>query len=269
MFLRLLAIETRKTLKHPALWIGLLALTSLLAFAILIDHLQIAKGYQPAKGGLEQDLLFGLAFFGWIGVLVYAITASVISAFDYPDRSIQLWLTRGVTRPVLLFARLTTILFFSLLMVCFTVVAILGLAVLSRSLFFGAVDTSNLNPSALLPVILRVFWCSLPYLALTVLFAIVSRSPLFAAGGTIVYGSVFELLALHLSSKFPTLVQYLPISLAQVLQAHNTTLDRAAAPLPIDATVMSEPRAMLLIGLIFIILSAVSLVIFSRQDLGG
>jgi len=269
MFLRMLLIETRKTLKHPALWLGMLALTLLLAFEIMVTHLQIANGYRPAVGGLEQDLLNGLEFFGWIGVLVYSVVASVISAFDYPDRSIQLWLTHGVSRPVLLFARLTTILFFGLLMVCFTVAAILGLSVISRNLFFGTVDASNLNLSALLPTILRVFWTSLPYLTLTVLLAIISRSPMFAAGGTIVYGTVFEVFGMRLGSKFPTLVRYLPISLTKVLQAYNGVLDRSVPPLPIEAMTMPESRAIILIGVIFIILSAVSLVIFSRQDLGG
>src|SRR5512142_481746 len=110
MSLRLLTIEIRKTLKHPALWIGLGALVFLMGFAMLIDHAQIARGFRPGSGGIERDLIAGLAFFNWIGILTYAVTASVISAFDYPDRSIQLWLTRGVSRPRLLFARLMTIL---------------------------------------------------------------------------------------------------------------------------------------------------------------
>jgi hypothetical protein len=269
MFLRLLTIETRKTLKHPALWIGLGALVFLLAMFVWIDHAQIARGYQESRGGLEQDLLNGLAFFNWIGVLVYAVTASVFSAFDYPDRSIQLWLNRGVSRTTLLLSRSTTILFFGLLMVCFTVATLLGLGAISRTLFFGVVDASNLNLSALPLVILRVFWGSIPYLALTVLFAVVSRSPLFAAGGTIVYGSVLEMLAMQAADRFPTLVRYLPASLIRVLQTFNTTLDRAAAPLPMDAAIMPETRAILLIGILFIAISAVSLVIFSRQDLGG
>jgi ABC-type transport system involved in multi-copper enzyme maturation permease subunit len=269
MFLRLLTIETRKTIQHPALWAGLGALVFLLAFTTLIEHAQIINGYQPATGGLEQDLLSGLAYFSWIGVLVYAVTASVIAAFDYPDRSLQLWLTRGVPRSMLLLARLAAILFFGLLMVILAFIAILGLAALSRLIFFGRVDTSNLNPAALLATILRVFWSALPYLALTVLFAVISRSPLFAAGGTIIYGTVIENLLANLENRFPTLVRYLPSQLAQVLQINNLTLDRTALPLPLDAAVMPEARAILAIGIIFIILSAVALAIFSRQDLGG
>jgi hypothetical protein len=141
------------------------------------------------------------------------------------------------------------------------------LASLSRLLLFGSVNASNLNPAALLPAILRVFWAALPYLALTVLFAVISRSPLFAAGGTIVYGTVLEPLLARLGDRFPNLVPYLPAQLAQVLQMHNLALNRLA--LPLDAALMPEARAILAIGLIFIALGAISLAIFSRQDLGG
>ncbi len=269
MLLSLINIETRKTLKHPALWIGMGALLLLLGFIIVIEHAQIVSGYQPATGGLEQDVLTGLSYFNWIGILVYAVTASVIAAFDYPDRSIQLWLTRGVPRSLLLFARLITILLFGLLMIAFSIIAILGLSALSRLLFFSSIDTSNLNWGILPLAILRVFWSSTPYLAMTMLFGLISRSPLFAAGGTIVYGTVLENLLAHLSDRFPTIIRYLPAQLAQVLQIHNLSLDRLTPALPADAAIMPETRAILAIGMIFIVLSTISLAIFSRQDLGG
>jgi hypothetical protein len=269
MFLRLFAIETRKTLKHPALWLGLAALLFLLATFMLINHLQIANGFRTASGGLEKDLLDGLAFFNWLGILVYAVIGAMIAAFDYMDRSIHLWLTRGVTRLMLLSARLAAILFFALLIVSFTVIAFLGLGVLSRSLFFHAVETSNLNLSALLPVGLRVFWSSLPYLALSVLLGMFSRSPLFAAGGTIVYASVVERFIPALSERVPWLTRYLPGSLSRVLQSRNIALDLSAKPLPMSATLMPELQVVLLIGCIFLLLSIASLVIFSHQDLGG
>ena len=181
MFLHMLGIEIRKTLRHPALWMGLAALLFLFGVFLWVSHLQVARGELTASGGLEEDLLTGLALYNWISVLVYAVTASVIAAFDYPDRSIQLWLARGVTRPILLAARLTAILFFGLMIVCFTFAALVGLGALSRMFVFGTVESSQLNPSGFLPVILRVSWGGVPYLALTVLFAVVSRSPLFAA----------------------------------------------------------------------------------------
>ena len=265
MFLHLLFIEIRKTLKHPALWLGLGVLVFLLALTILVDHLLLARGPRGASGGLENDLLLGLAFFNWLGILVYAVTGAVIAAFDYPDRSLQLWLTRGVPRALLLSARLTTILFFGWLIVCFAVAAILGLSALSRTLIFGTVDSTNLELTALPLATLRVFWSSLPYLALTVLLAILSRSPLFAAGGTIVYGTVVEQFAPALAERLPWFIHYLPASLAQVLQNGNTAIDRSVAA----AARQPHGQAILLIGLIFLFLSLASLAVFSRQDLGG
>ena len=267
MFVHQLSIEIRKTLRHPALWLGLGALTFLLASAIFIIHVQIMNGYEDGSGGLEQDLLAWLAFFNWLGSLVYAVIGAVILVFDYTDRSIQLWLTHGVSRPVLLSARLVTILLFCLLIVCFVVAVIMGLGVISRSLFFGTVDASNLNPSALLPTILRMFWSSLPYLALSVLLGILSRSPFFAAGGTIVYGSVVEQFIPAVSARAPWLTPYLPGSLSQALQSRNSALDLSALPLSMDS--MPELQVVLLIGGMFLVLSIASLAIFSRQDLGG
>lgn len=269
MFLHMLSIEIRKTLRHPALWMGLAALLFLFAMFLWISHLQVARGELAASGGLEEDLITGLALYNWIGVLVYAVTGSVIAAFDYPDRSIQLWLARGVTRPILLFARLTAILLFGLMIVCFTLAALLGLGALSRMFVFGTVEASQLNPSAFLPVILRVFWGGVPYLALTVLFAVISRSPLFAAGGTVVYGTVIEPLAPALGERFAWLIRYMPASLSQVLQTHNSILDRAATQFSPDAAGVPEPRAILVIGILFLFINIASLVIFSRQDVGG
>jgi ABC-type transport system involved in multi-copper enzyme maturation permease subunit len=268
MFLRLFAIETRKTLKNPGLWIGLAGVLFLLACATLFRHVQILNGYAEFSGGLEKDLLSGLAFFNQIGILAYAILSAGIAAFDYVDRSLHLWLTRGVSRLTLLTARLTAILFFGLLLVCVSVIAVLGLSALSRGLFFGGVDTTHLNPAALPSTVLRLFWSSLPYLALTVLLAVLSRSPFFAAGGTILYGSVVEPFAPALGGRFPWLIRYMPASLSRVLQNGALALDRHALPISPDA-IMPQGQAIFVIGMIFLLLSIASFVIFSRQDLGG
>ena len=268
MFFHLFFIEARKTFRHPALWVGSLGLVFLLAVIILIEHAQVSGGYR-ADAGLAQDILVGLSYFGWIGILVYAVTASVIAAFDYPDRSIQIWLTRGVPRTMLLFARLTVILFFGLLLVAFSVAVMLGISTLLRLLSFGSLDGTNLNWGALLPAILRIFWGAVPYLAMTMLFGVISRSPLFAAGATIVYGTVLENLLAKLADRFPSLIRYLPGQLAQVLQENNWNLDRLAPAIEPGAAVMPEARAILFIGFIFLTIITVALVVFSRQDLGG
>ena len=267
MFLRQLSIEFRKTVKHPALWIGLAALLLLLALFITIHHAQIRSGFSPSGGGLAQDLLEGISFFSWIGGFVYATTASVIAAYDYPN--LRLWLTRGLPRQTLLLARLTVILFVGGSIVLFTMLVTLGLSVLSRHLFFGGVDISRLNIAAILPMFLRTFWISLPYLGLTVGLAIVSRSPIFAGGSMIVYAVVLEKLLISVSDRYPLLTRFLPGNLAMALQINYYTIDRTASRPVFDPPLVSEPQAILAIGMIFSVLCALSLVIFSRQDLGG
>lgn len=269
MFWRALLVEIRKTLWNPALWLGLGGLLFLFACAILIRHLQIARGYAGDAGGLESDLLEGLLLFHWIGILVYAVTGAVIAAFDYLDRSIQLWLSRGVRRSVLLSARLITILLVTLGIVTFSVVALLGVAALSRGLFFGEVDVTQLHLAALPPAVLRVFWGALPYLALTVLLAVASRSPFFAAGGTVVYGTVIEPFLPALIGRWPGLLDYVPGNLARTLHQYNAAVALGAAPLSTDTFLMSQWEAALLIGALFLLLSFAALAIFSRQDLGG
>lgn len=265
MFPRLLIIETRKTAKHPALWLGLSALTALLAFLILIDHAQIANGYQQ-DAGLAQDVLSGLSYFSWIGLLVYAVAASVIAASDYQDRSIQLWLMRGTARSTFFLARLTTILLFGLLLVIYAVVALVGLAALSRLLFWGGVDAAYMNWSALPLVALRLFWSATPYLGLALFLSVLSRSPWVAAAGVILYGAVAEPFLVRADQYFPALVRYFPAKLAQVLYEFNRTLDLSTVP---SDPSMSALRAGLVIGLLLALCGSGAFVVFSRQELGG
>lgn len=267
MFLRQMSIEIRKTVKHPALWIGLAALLFLLMLFTTVHHSQIKYGFISANGGLEQDLLAGLSFYNWIGGFVYAVTVSVITAYDYPG--LRLWLSRGMSRPTLLFARLTLILLMTAVMICFSIFATLALAALSRNWFFGAVDISRLNTAEVLPVILRIFWSSLPYLSLTMLLAVISRSPIFAAGGAIIYVNVVEKLLLSVSDRYPSLTRYLPGQLSLVLQNQNYMLDRTASSLVLDTRNITELVALLSIGVISVILFCLCFWIFSRQDLSG
>jgi hypothetical protein len=60
----------------------------------------------------------------------------------------------------------------------------------------------------------------------------------------------------------------MPASLSRVLQNGALALDRHALPISPDA-IMPQGQAIFVIGMIFLLLSIASFVIFSRQDLGG
>jgi len=180
-----------------------------------------------------------------------------------------MWLTRGVPRSLLMLARLAIILLFGLLLVSFGVITILGMAAVTRTVFLGGYTTKNMDWAQVLPAILRVFWASLPYQAMTVLFAVISRSPLFAAGGTLVFRTVLENLLANLADRFPAMINLLPSRLGYVLQFNAYQLDRTAKAMSLDKQYLTEPQAMLVIGALFILMSSIALIIFSRQDWGG
>jgi hypothetical protein len=272
MFLRLLSIEIRKLLKHPILWLEFASLVLIMAayfaarYALMVTS--IRNGLVNTRG-LELDLQIGLGLFSFLSVLFYATTAALISAYDYPERGIQLWLARGVPHPLLLLARLAVTLLFGLVLVSLAVVTILGVATLARVVFLGGYTAKDLEWAQVLPAILRVFWASLPYQAMTILFGVISRSPLFAAGGTLVFRTVLENLLAGLADRFPTLINLLPSRLGLILQINTYQLDRTAKAITLDQHFLTEPQSILAIGTLFIFISGVSLVIFSHQDWGG
>ncbi len=272
MFLRYLTIETRKLLKHPLLWLELAGLLGVFALYFAARYALMVRAVQNGlvnTRGLELDLQIGLGLFNFLSIVIYAASAALVSAYDYPDRGLQIWLVRGVPRPLLMLARLAIVLLFAFVLATISVFAILGSAALMRTLFLGSYTAQNLNWTQIPPAILRVFWSSVPYLALTTLFAVISRSPLFAAGGALVFRTILENLLLHLSDRFPYLVRLLPSQLAFVLFFNTYTLDHTAPSMALADQFLTEPEAGLAIAGLLIFFGALAIAIFSRQDWGG
>lgn len=272
MFLHLLISEARKLLKHPILWtaLGILVLIYIAYFTVRYTFISesVRNGLVDTRG-LELDLQVGLGLFSNISILFYAAIAALISAYDYPDRSIQMWLTRGVPRALLLKVRLVITLTLGFLLIVFLFASILGLAMLSRTLFLGSFTAQNLNWEQLLPATLRIFAASIPYLALTVLIGVASRSPLFAVGGTLVFVTIVENLLQGWSDNYPMLIQFIPSHLSQVLYFNNYAIDRTAPPMMLAGAYLNEVQVFITIGIFLMVFSALSIGIFSRQDLGG
>ena len=272
MFLQLINIETRKLIKHPMLWLALAGLFGLIGcyfaarYAIMANSIQ----HEPVDThGLELDLHVGLGLFGFINIIFCAAAAALISANDFPDRGVQVWLARGTPRGLLMAARLVVILFFGFVVVITAAFAILGFAALMRTLFLGGYSTQNLDWSQILPASLRIFWGTVPYMALTVLLAVVSRSPLFSTGGALVFRAVVENLLAHLVERFPYFTRLLPSQLAFVLEFYTFSLDRTARTMTPGSQFLSEPQAVLAIGAMLLFFGGLSIFIFSRQDWGG
>ncbi len=272
MFRQLLLIELHKIRKHPAVWIqaGVLLIIFSAFFLIRYSPIgEIAKEGTANSNGLEKDLTSVIVFFNLIEVLFYATIAALIVAYDYQDRSIQMWLMRGVPRTNLLLTRLITLILFTLLFIIFWFGLVLILGTTSRFLFLGNINIENMNWGQLPLAILRIFAGALPYVFLTALLSIISRSPIFAAAGTFIFRSVIESLLGRLGDNYPIIIKFLPSQMASVLQLKTLSLDLTAPPINIASIYNSELQIVIAIGLIVVIFTGLSLLVFSRQDLGN
>jgi hypothetical protein len=272
MFLSLLSIETRKLLKHPLLWLGLAGLIGFFALYFAARYATMSTAVHNGlvdTRGLELDLQIGIGLFSFLSILFYGATAALVSAYDFTDRGVQMWLVRGVPRPLLMLARLLVVLAFGFVLVTVAAGLSLGFGALMRSIFLGSYSAQNLNWTEIFPAILRVFWGATPYLALTILLAAISRSPLFAAGGVLVFRTVLENLLFRLADRFPYFTRLLPSQLAFVLEFYTYPIDRTAKAMHLGDTFLTEPQAALAIGVLLLLCGGLSVVIFSRQDWGG
>ncbi len=273
MFLRLLDVEWRKLLKHPLLWlefaglVGILAMYFTLRYALLVSPARHGMPIEPRS--LLLDLQDGLELFGFLSILFYAASASLITSYDFPERGIQAWLVRGVPRPLLILARLVIVLVVGVLLVALATFATLGLSGLAHLAFLGSFTADKLDWSQLPLTVLVTAWGSVPYLALSVLLAVASRSPLFAAGGAVVFRTALENSLLHLGDRFPALVPFLPAQLALALQVHTDPLQRAAPAAVLDQPLLGESQAALAIGALLVLFAAASAILFTQQDWGG
>lgn len=268
MFLRMIIIELRKLGKHPFLWLELAGMGCLFAGYFALRAYSVRTGMSDPRN-LEVDLQAGLGLFAILSVLFMAATAAFISSFDFMDRGVQLWLVRGVPRPLLMLARLCVLLVTGLGLSAAALLLVLVSSVLARMIFGGSMSLDNLNGWQVLPSILRLFWASVPYLSLTFLLAIVSRSPVFATGGTVLFRFVVEYLLSGFSEQYPELVRFLPAQLSLSLQMNFSTLDRSAPPVTLGGMFLPEAQAALVIAAMLVLAGGLSVWIFSRQDWGG
>ena len=255
MFMQLLSIECRKLVKHPLAWLELAGVPAILALYFAARYLTtgpLAKEALAAAQGLNADLRGGLELFRLAGILFYASAAGFIAAYDLPERGIQTWLVRGIPRPLVLLARLVLVLLVGLLLAAVAALASLGEGAAARMLFLSGEGITGPDWTQVFISIRGLFWGAVPYLALTLLLAISTRSPLFGAGGAIVFRTVVENILLGLGDRFPALVRYLPAQLDFALQSGA-----------------GAPEAAALIGGFLACFTGLSLLIFARQDWGG
>jgi ABC-type transport system involved in multi-copper enzyme maturation permease subunit len=232
MFWNILSIENAKILKRRMLWIemAILAVLIIALYSIIYGQLQ-GRNMQSMPFQARNELLRivtwpsalpnVLSFGGGnsLGGLLVIILTGAITAQEYTWRTMQLWLSRGLPRPMLLGAKFVAMLLPVIMFVATPLIVGGGLTAIftlamDKSLPFGQVDWWHLAMS-----VLRTAYTLLPYATLTFMLAIVTRSTAAAIGigmaYTLLVEGVASLIFTLLGGVLRDIVAYLPGALAE------------------------------------------------------
>jgi ABC-type transport system involved in multi-copper enzyme maturation permease subunit len=271
MFWHLLQMESDKIFRRRLLWIGLIiAITPMVIAFIAFLHFTPAK-YWIWPGGMTSALAFANGFspgYGY-GAYLVAVVVGVMTAQEYSWHTMQLWLSHGIPRSLLLLAKFTMSLLTVLVVVlAFTLVGAITSIALAHWVHGSSV---SLNIISLLMSYLRTCYGILPYVGLTFLLVVLTRSAATAVTGIVLFMLAIELpltlLLPVLGENYAHIAQYLPASLAQTLNDQNYNAAHLTTTTFISAGHASPTSAAICIAVYTLILLGISLWVFQRQNL--
>lgn len=286
MFRNLFANENTKNFRRSMFWIelGIMVVLLLLIQGVLfaVTEFNFGEGPDPQeqadlRGGLvwpgSLPSALGLMGGNALGGLLLIILVGAATAQEYNWRTMQLWISRGVRRPLLLVSKFAALLA-PMLMLVFTalltgaaITAIFTLQI-QGGLPFDQVDWAQAGLS-----VLRTTYSLLPYAGLSFLLAVASRSVVVAVGGGLAFSLLgesilFQVLSLF-NSSLSRLAGYLPSGLGQSLTSLNGAMVKGAGPALHEALegMLSPSQAAVGIALWTLLFLGAAIVIFKRQDL--
>jgi ABC-type transport system involved in multi-copper enzyme maturation permease subunit len=265
VFPNVFVAEQTKLLKRRLLWISLAALAALMGFILVGSY--VTYQADPAEIDIEfllwPDAPVAILQLGTqIGVLIVTVLVGASIAQAYGWRTMHLWLSHGVPRPVLLSAKFAAMLL-PVLLVILTALVVGGVisAFLTQQID-GTLALSRVNAPELVISVVRTAYTLLPYAALTLLLAVLSRSTAGTIGVVVAYNLLIE-------SLLPiSVLRYLPGGLATSLQSLNQIIVKNAAPNAEAAAKLVRPeQAALGIALYTLAFLLLAIWAFRRQDL--
>lgn len=285
MFWQMVTVEQKKLTNRKILWIELAAIAAAAVFIPLIIYLASQSDGSgnlvvTTDGPIEEmiawpsalSLGIGLASGGGLGGLLIVILIGTLTAQEYGWRTMQLWLSNGISRPVLLLAKFAIVLLPALLFVLVPFVAgALTTAVFSQNLL-GSLPFAQVDWWQTALSILRTAYTLLPYAALTFLLAVASRSTVVAVGGGLAYTLLIEGVLMQLLSfaggTWAKVGQYLPAGLSHSLTALNRVSISSSGVAP-QADGLSVATAVIGIALYTLLFVGLAILTFRHQDLSG
>lgn len=280
MFLRLLYMENIKIYKRRLFWIGLVILGVLIAaqYTTLFALRNTLPGNSPSFSFWPMGLLYGLNFasgflpFTSWGLLLLIVVMGTVIGQEYSWRTIQLWLSRGVSRPLLFGAKLASTLIPMVLLALVGLLVCGGLSAIFTVQVYGNLHANMVDFAQLALSYLRVTYIMFPYIALVFMLATITRSTVGTVCGAMVVLLVVEpglgLLLPMLGKPFAQIAQFLPFQLGTTIASQNYALAHMAAP-SVSPLAPGAGIAYIGIALYTLIFCGIAFRAFQRQDLAN
>jgi ABC-type transport system involved in multi-copper enzyme maturation permease subunit len=281
MYFNLLAAERTKIFKRSIVWV---ILASIAAIALIGNVAQVLtmpenRTSPEALATIQQitwpealAVLPRLGSGAGMGALLVIILVGTVAGQEYRWRSLHLWLSEGFSRRSLLAAK-----FLILILTAFLIVLTPLLIGGAHSLFLtpqfnGTLNLAQIDALQVVWNVLRGVYSLFPYIALTLLLAVATRSTVVPVAGGMAYLLIIEALVPQvlamLGESWARIGLYLPQGLASVLTGINRTT-ASLDPQVLSQLPYSPAAAAAGIAAWTILYLGLALWIFRRQDLSS
>ena len=286
MFRQMTIIEHNKIFKRAILWaeLALLALGIAVIYTALFVILQNGESGQALPpeelAQVEQILTWPMGLVNTLdfaagsnlGGLLVIVLVGALTAQEYTWRTLQLWLSRGIPRPMFLGSKFVAFLLPALLIVLTPLLVGGAITAIFSQHLNGAIPFDQVAWAELGWGILLTTYTLLPYAALTFFLAVASRSTIVAIGGGLTFVLVLEGLAMQMlgmaGGMWTKIGQYMPSGLSRSLLETNSGIVVDLGT-PIARHFVEPGTAAIGIACYVLTLVGLAILIFRRQDLGG
>ena len=280
MFWNLLKAEQTKIFKRWIVWVILALLVALTLIGNIVQTLTLPGDLNtPEAVATIQNITWpeamaslpSMGSAAGLGSILILILVGVVMGQEYGWRSLHLWLSEGFSRPSLMSAKILILVLVAFLMVV-TPLLVGGIhSIFLTQQFKGGLNLAEVDLVQVGLSVLRGIYSLMPYVALGLLLAVLSRSVVVPVAGGLIAVLIFESLIPQLLSllgeSWGRLGLYFPQGLATALMMANratSSIDAAMAAPPV-----APAAAALGIAAWTAVLLGLAFLAFRQQDLTG
>lgn len=268
MVLRLFSIEFTRLFRGWLPWIALgvcVLFTGARAYSLYVWHAPDLHSGALAVPGLSFDLATSLDRVLLAVMPFIVVIGSALMGSDYAQRTHQHWLIRA-SREQSILAKFALMALVIVLMYAVTLLAGGGFGLALKGYLYGSAAPTGVNVVEALLAPLYLTIAALPYAALMLLLALVTRSTLVSVAIGFIYTVVIEMGARALFAD-ALWIRWLPGSLHLSATYHLNAIGNKVVEVP---TSLHDPMTAVAIAAAYTAaLLGAAIWIYRRQDLGG